>query len=324
MRIAKKIMQLLAGASLLVALPETVSAQEYTIYNQYHFHYYLLNPALAGAAECTHLMATHKQQWNGMGGAPYTSTLSFQTRTRSRVGVGAYVYNDRNGYSYQQGAQVSVAYHIPLSRGNRYTRSKTLDRQLSFAVSAKFYRYSLDGEVRDAVLAEEGHSIKKAGYYPNANFGVFYQDYHYFLGLSMTNLVPVEIDMFGRDEPKRPFSAFIQAGGTIDLGRSSRLEPSAVFKMDAESRKQLDVGVRFLSTPEQSDISWWVGVIYKHNLDDGGGQSLVLLPNATVVFGKWRVGYAFNLDLNRLAGQNYGTHEIMLGYSFCHTKAFCR
>ena len=104
--------------------------QEYTITNQYHFHYYLLNPALAGAAECTHFMLTHKQQWVGMKEAPYTTALSFQTRTKSRIGVGAYLYNDRNGWSYQQGGQATIAYHIPLSRGNRYTKSPTLDRQL--------------------------------------------------------------------------------------------------------------------------------------------------------------------------------------------------
>ncbi|MBE6313280.1 MAG: type IX secretion system membrane protein PorP/SprF, partial [Bacteroidales bacterium] len=47
-------------------------------------------------------------------------------------------------------------------------------------------------------------------------------------------------------------------------------------------------------------------------------------PNATVRIGKFRVGYAFNLDLNKLVSHNYGTHELMLGYSFCHTSKFCR
>ena len=273
--------------------------QEYTITNQYHFHYYLLNPALAGAAECTHFMLTHKQQWVGMKEAPYTTALSFQTRTKSRVGVGAYLYN-------------------------RYTKSPTLDRQLSFAASMNFYRYSLSDKVIEQ-SREDGDAInEKSGFYPNANFGVFYQDYKFFTGLTLANLIPVEISMFGEDEPKRPFSFFWQVGYAFGIGRNTSFEPSAVFKMDADSRKQIDVNVRFIQHREDQDLSWWIGCAYKHNLDDGGGQSLVLLPNATVRIGKFRVGYAFNLDLNKLVSHNYGTHELMLGYSFCHTSKFCR
>jgi len=302
----------------------SVNAQEYTIYNQYHFHYYLLNPALAGAAECTHFMLTHKQQWTGMKEAPYTTTLSFQTRTKSRVGVGAYLYNDRNGYSYQQGGQVSLAYHIPLSKGNRYTKSPTLDRQLSFAVSMKFYRYSIDDKVIEQSKKDGDAINEKHGFYPNANFGIFYQDYKFFTGLTLTNMIPVEISMFGEKEPKRPFSFFYQIGYAFGCGRNTSFEPSAVFKMDADSRKQIDINVRFIQHRDDQDLSWWIGCAYKHNLDEGSGQSLVLLPNATVRIGKFRVGYAFNLDLNKLVSHNYGTHEIMLGYSFCHTSKFCR
>jgi type IX secretion system PorP/SprF family membrane protein len=298
--------------------------QEYTITNQYHFHYYLLNPALAGAAECTHFMLTHKQQWVGMKEAPYTTALSFQTRTKSRIGVGAYLYNDRNGWSYQQGGQATIAYHIPLSKGNRYTKSPTLDRQLSFAASMNFYRYSLSDKVIDQSKMDGDAINEKNGFYPNANFGVFYQDYKFFTGLTLTNLIPVEISMFGEDEPKRPFSFFWQVGYAFGCGRNTSFEPSLVFKMDADSRKQIDVNVRFIQHREDQDLSWWAGVGYKHNLDDGGGQSLVLLPNATVRIGKFRVGYAFNLDLNKLLSHNYGTHELMLGYSFCHTSKFCR
>jgi hypothetical protein len=161
--------------------------------------------------------------------------------------------------------------------------------------------------------------IQRTGAQPDPN-----QDYKFFTGLTLTNLIPVEISMFGEDEPKRPFSFFWQVGYAFGCGRNTSFEPSLVFKMDADSRKQIDVNVRFIQHREDQDLSWWAGVGYKHNLDDGGGQSLVLLPNATVRIGKFRVGYAFNLDLNKLVSHNYGTHELMLGYSFCHTSKFCR
>ena len=44
----------------------SLSAQEEIVYNQYHFNYYLANPALAGAEPCSHFMLTNKFQWVGM------------------------------------------------------------------------------------------------------------------------------------------------------------------------------------------------------------------------------------------------------------------
>ncbi|MDR1729413.1 MAG: type IX secretion system membrane protein PorP/SprF, partial [Prevotellaceae bacterium] len=35
-----------------------VKAQEEIVYDQYYFNYYLVNPAVAGAERCSHLMLT--------------------------------------------------------------------------------------------------------------------------------------------------------------------------------------------------------------------------------------------------------------------------
>lgn len=310
--------------TLLLGMTSISKAQEYIIYNQYHFHYYLMNPALAGAAECTHFMLTHKQQWIGLDEAPYTTILSFQTRLKGNLGIGAYLYNDRNGYSYQQGGELTLAYHIPLSRGNRYTKSPTLDRQLSFGVSAKFYRYQLDSKVVANANEYDNENIQRTdGIYPNANFGIFYQSYHFFTGLSVTNLIPVKIDMFSDDEPIRPFTAMYQIGYDFDAGRDLMLEPSGVFKMDQDARVQFDLGFRAIQHIEDKDMSWWAGVILKQNFDDGY-KPLVLLPNFTVRIGKFRVGYAVGIDLSKMVNHNYASHEIMIGYSLCRANKFCR
>jgi type IX secretion system PorP/SprF family membrane protein len=311
-------------SALAVFMAIGAMAQEFPIYNQYHFHYYLMNPALAGAVPCSHIMATHKQQWTGIKDAPQTQILSFQTRTQGNVGIGAYFFNDKNGYSYQQGGQISIAYHIPMSKGNRYTKSPTLDRQLSFAVSGKFYRYDLDEEVVNQAN-NEGENIQQTdGVYPNANFGVFFKSYQFFTGLSITNLIPIRIDMFGDSEPLRPLSFFYQLGYAIPTSRDAEIEPSLIFKMDADSRKQMDLNLRYIQHLDNQDMSWWVAAAFKQNLDVGIGQSLVLVPSVNARFGKLRIGYAFNLDLSKLVSYNYGSHEIMMGYSFCHTKEFCR
>jgi len=321
-KIKKIIISAIAVTGLCLSTVQ-VQAQEFQIYNQYHFHGYLMNPALAGAAECTHFMLTHKQQWVGIKDAPMTTILSFQTRTQKRLGIGAYLFADKNGYSYQQGGQFTLAYHIPMSTGNRYSRQTSLDRQLSFGVSGKVYRYDFAQEVLDAANQDGEHISNKTGFYPNVNFGVFYESYGFFTGLSATNLLPVRIDIFDDKEPLRPLTAFYQIGYAFETQREVRLEPSLVFHIDEHARKQLDLSFRVLQHLDNDDISWWAGVTVKQNFDKEY-KSLVMLPNFTIRLGKFRVGYAVNLDLNKLFSHNYGTHELMLGYSFCSTKQFCR
>ena len=320
MRLFKKI---IITAIAVAGFATTTQAQEFPIYNQYHFHGYLMNPALAGAAECTHFMLTHKQQWVGIKDAPMTSILSFQTRTEKRLGIGAYLFADKNGYSYQQGGQFSLAYHIPMSTGHRFSRHTTLDRQLSFGVSGKVYRYDFAQEIIDEANSKGEVINKKSGVFPNANFGAFYESYGFFTGLSATNLVPVKVDIFGENEPLRPLTGFFQIGYAFETQREVFLEPSAVFHMDVDNRKQLDLSFRVLQHLDNDDISWWAGVTMKQNFDDTY-KALVLLPNFTIRIGKFRIGYAVNLDLNKLFSHNYGTHELMLGYSLCSTKQFCR
>ena len=132
----------------LVCASSFMKAQDEIVYDQYHFNYYLVNPAVAGAERCSHLMLTGKFQWIGMEDAPMTQTLSFRTRILKNVGLGAYVYNDKNGSSYRQGGQATFAYHIPLSENRGYfMKERSIERQLSFGLSAVASRYAFSSKL---------------------------------------------------------------------------------------------------------------------------------------------------------------------------------
>ena len=124
-----------------------LAAQEELIYSQYHFNYYLVNPALAGAEPCSHLMVSNKMQWVGMKDFPMTQLLSFKTRVWENVGIGAYIFHDRNGYTSKAGGQITLAYHIPLSRGRRFSKKVSYDRQLSFGASFKFSYFYINDQL---------------------------------------------------------------------------------------------------------------------------------------------------------------------------------
>jgi len=315
---------------LFVAFSVTrVTAQEEIVYDQYYFNYYLVNPAIAGAERCSHLMLTGKFQWVGLEDAPMTQTVSFRTRILNNVGIGAYLYNDRNGYSYRQGGQATFAYHIPLSEYSGYSmQERSVERQLSFGLSAKVHHLNFsdvlynNGDPSDPIIYNDG---RDKGFYFNANFGVYFLWDNFFLGASGTNLIPSKMVELGKDEPIPPLTTFFFTGYDIYLSENTALEPAVMFKMNEHGNKQLDLNLKFMQTlPDSDDFAYWLQASYRQGLDNNNMQPLTFAPMGGFRYKGFHLGYAYTLGLTSLNRYNSGTHEIMLGYTWCVTKQFCR
>ncbi|MDR1679963.1 MAG: type IX secretion system membrane protein PorP/SprF [Prevotellaceae bacterium] len=317
-------------------------AQEYPVYNQYYFNYYLVNPALAGANECSYFMLTHAQNWIGIEDAPYTTSLSFQTRLKNNFGIGAYFYNDKNGFSTQQGGQVTAAYHIDMTPGKRSTRSIRRDRQLSFAVSLKLFNYGFDDEIGDI--------YHNSGWYDpamedlgaattiNANFGAYFTSYGFFTGLSLTNLTKTKMASYDENsEPDLPITGNFIIGNEFQVTQSETLEPSLMYMFDANGSMAMDLNLRYAREASKDDFSWWAQLTLRQSINKGsyidkltladnkgGYQVLTLKPMVGFQIDKFHIAYCFGANLNRMVRYSAGTHELMIGYTLCHTSKFCR
>ena len=294
-------------------------AQEKVIYDQYHFNYYLINPAVAGANQCSHFMLTTKNNWVGFDG-PTTQALSFRTRLNVKpIGIGGYIFNDKTPNFSNVGAQLSFAYHIPMSDGARYLKDVKLDRQLSFGISAKVHQAAYDSH-----NTSDPADVSFSELVPNANVGVYYVDYGFFAGLSATNIIPFEAVNYGQQEPPAPMTMFFFTGYGFKVNDDAKVEPSVNFNADAESHKQLELNLKYTTSNPVSNMGFWTQLSYRHNLDEGSGQPLSLIPIVGIRMNKFQIAYAFNLSLSDVIKYNYGTHEVMLAYSFCIPKEFCR
>ncbi len=314
----KHVILLIMGAFACLGL----RAQQQPIYDQYHFNYYLLNPAVAGADKCSHLMATGKQSWLGEDG-PSTYLLSFRTRLNTKnIGLGGYLYNDHTPQFNYIGGQFTFAYHIPLSNGYKYSKAVALDRQLSFGVSVRF-KY-INFEAVDGVDDEANVSDSELA--PDINLGVYYVDYGFFAGASATNLIEFQPEMFGEKEKGQQeyLTAFLFAGYDFDLSDGMTIEPSANFNFDLKDHRQGEVNLKFMHNNEISNFGWWAQLSYRHVFDKDNVQPLSLIPIIGCRFNKLQLAYAFNVTLNKLYGHTYGTHELMLAYTFCVPHRFCR
>ena len=143
---------------------------------------------------------TAREQWIGFSEAPGTYALSFQTRilkksyiSRSssvklrrksgvrsgKVGVGGYLFIDRNGAVERIGLKGTYAYHINFPQS-----------QLSFGLSMVAYQFRIDDEL--IRLENPGDDLwlgaNKSVLIPDADAGVYYSARNYWAGFSIDQL----------------------------------------------------------------------------------------------------------------------------------------
>ena len=81
--------------SAVLGCSGTLAAQQLPLYSHLFFAQAMVNPAKSGAAGFSELVTMHRQQWQGMEGAPETSALLFNGATnKERVGYSVYAFTD--------------------------------------------------------------------------------------------------------------------------------------------------------------------------------------------------------------------------------------
>ncbi|MDG1758619.1 MAG: PorP/SprF family type IX secretion system membrane protein, partial [Schleiferiaceae bacterium] len=105
--------------SLLISaclLSFTTLGQQLPIYSSFFFAPQISNPARSGASGFSEMVTMHRQQWQGMEGAPETSALLFNgALNKERVGYSVYAFNDVTDIVHRAGIYGNYAYHVQLA-----------------------------------------------------------------------------------------------------------------------------------------------------------------------------------------------------------------
>ena len=231
----------------LLAVMTEARGQQYPMYSQYIMNGFLINPSYAGSDGFTTFGITAREQWTGIPNAPSTYAAAFQTRilrdsyiTKStnvrkkidrptkggRVGVGGYLFADRNGIMSRTGVQMTYAYHIPIAE----------EQQLSFGLALTAYQYFVDingALMPDDVNDEFLNNYDQVVYIPDANFGVSYITRKYYAGFAMTNLFrgSLMIGNGGVNDNSELGHYFLTGGARFYFGDNNwMVEPSMMLK----------------------------------------------------------------------------------------------
>jgi type IX secretion system PorP/SprF family membrane protein len=300
----------------IFGIAEFVEAQQVPLYSQYTMNGFLLNPAVAGSEGYTAINLTAREQWLGLKNAPKTHAISGQTRilknsyiskkssirkhtplgSRSgKVGLGAYVFNDKNGPIDRTGIQLSYAYHIRMQKS-----------QLSFGISAVAYQFSVDeSKIKFEYEDEFWQQAKKSIFIPDANIGVYYSNPSFFAGLSMSQLFQSALKLGEKGYAEYKMKRYFHLIGGYDIVVNDyfSIEPSILVKSTGSFKAQADFNTKFLFNDE-----YWAGFSYRT------GGALIFMGGVRV--DKFFFGYAFDYTLSSIMKHSYGSHEFMVAVRF--------
>jgi type IX secretion system PorP/SprF family membrane protein len=305
--------------AFLVFVVQFSEAQQVPLYSQYMMNGFLLNPAVAGSEGYTAINLTAREQWLGLKDAPKTHALSAQTRllknsyisktasvhkrpslgSRSgKVGLGAYIFNDKNGPIDRTGLQLSYAYHIRMKRS-----------QLSFGISGVAYQFSVDeSKIRFEYEDDFWQNAKKSIFIPDANIGIYYSDPKMYAGLSMSQLFQSawKLGEKGYAEYKMKRYYHLICGYDININDNFSIEPSFLMKTTGDFVWQADFNTKFVFNDD-----YWAGISYRT------GGALIFMGGVRV--DKLFFGYAFDYTLSSIMKHSYGSHEFMVALKFGDT-----
>ena len=295
------------------------SQEGVAVYSDYlSDNYYLLHPSMAGAANCAKLRVTARQQWFGQKDAPAMQTVSLNGSLSERSGVGAIVYNDKNGYHSQKGFKLTYAHHIMFSRDN-------IDlNQLSFGLSVGLVQSTLDetdflrsGDFDPFI---DGTIVQKDSYF-NVDVGMSYNYLDFYAHLTLKNAIETRREIYSEYENDNIRKIIVNAGYTFGDEEGLLWEPSFMFQLVNQTKeKAFDLNLKLYKAFDFGQV--WGGLSYRRSLDgaeyvENNSVQTQKLQFITPIIGVNYKNYMFSYTYSAVTGaikfDNGGYHQITLG-----------
>ncbi len=312
-------MRRLAFIILLLLVSKLTFGQQLPLYSQYLYNKYLINPAVAGSDGYTSVSLTAREQWVGYSGAPRTFSFSWQTRvlkksfilkqtkvkrevfrpkSDGKVGLGAYVFSDRNGLVQRTGFQIAYAYHMWLQRST----------QLSFGLGFTGYYYKIDEKQINFEDPNEpwlNDNLRRGVFVPDLTFGAYILNPKFTFGFSADQLSEAAAKFGGPAYKDLTVDRQYYLFGSYDisLANNTIIQPSFLLKMSEQLKPQLDIGATYIFNQ-----AFWAGLAYR--------TSGALIANIGLKYQNIFFGYAFDYTLQEIQTITYGTHEITVALKF--------
>lgn len=283
---------------IFISVSITSYSQQDSQFTQYMYNTININPAYAGSRGVLSIFGLHRNQWVGLDGAPVTNTFSLNTPfSRSRIGLGVSILNDRIGPSEENTISVDVSYSVPVSETFK----------LSFGVKGTANLLNIDFNKLNQydpgdVLAQRNIDNK---FSPNIGAGIYLHSNRSYIGFSVPNFL--ETEHFDKENSIASIASermhyHLIGGHVFDLSESIKFKPAFLGKLVEGAPLQVDISANFLFNEK-----FTLGAAYRWSAAMSGMVGFQISES-------WMIGYAYDMETTKLAHYNSGSHEIFLRY----------
>ncbi|HYG52670.1 MAG TPA: type IX secretion system membrane protein PorP/SprF [Flavobacteriales bacterium] len=290
-------MKKLIYISLVLVSFHGVKAQQVAIYSQYMFNPFMINPAYAGSRDALSGVLLFRQQWVGIDGAPATQTFSVHSGIgQTKLAAGINVVNDVVGPTRNSGALLTCAYHLPLGNG-----------KLSFGLRGGVFNSRLDNTKLNYNNPTDKFNTQNtiSTLVPTFDAGLYYYTRKFYVGFSGTHLTQSK---FNFENYPTGTNLFLKRHFMLASGYAAEITPKVVFKPSVLVKYvegaplNVDLNASFLFNKV-----FWLGASFR------SGNGITFISEFYVT--DWaRIGYSYDLVMNRLKKFTLGTHEIVAGF----------
>ena len=286
----------------ILGLISNVRAQQMPQTNLYNENIFNINPAYAGYnPTCLEAYVGHITQWVGVDGAPSTNYLDIHKGFGKHLGLGAGFISDNTTMINRFSGNVSASYRIGLGE----------NQNVRIGVSLGVYRVGVNTE--QAIVQDPSDDViqgSRSGMTFNNEVGIIYNYKKFLIGVSVPQAFETSASYEtgateGEFGIERHFTAFSKYEWS--LSEKIDLEPSALMKK-VGAVNQFDLNL-------MGTYNKIISLGFGYRTDVGMLARLRLKFKEVFV-----LGYAYEFAGSNISSYSSGSHEIMLGLTFCKEK----
>ena len=290
----------------LASLSMSVQAQQIPLYSHLFFAPAMVNPARSGAKGFGELVTIHRQQWQGMEGAPETSALLFNgANNKERIGYSVYAFTDATDIVRRSGIYGHYAYHAQLAENS----------VLSFGIGAGYVNNTFD--MASIRVKNEGDPFlfpANSNGTLDINLGLNLKVENFQLGLSVPQVLAPAITYSNNYTGPVAFNLIrhyvVQTQYDLPIQKDRMtLSPLVVVRAANFVTPQVDAGMMFNVTEYG-----YVGALFRSNFGASAQIGVHLTPLLTL-------GYAHDFSTNDYATSLGMSNEFILTYRFGDNKS---
>ncbi len=271
------------------------AGQQQSLYSQYLFNLYIINPAYAGHSDALSTNVGYRAQWIGIEGAPVTQHLTLSSPlTMPNMAAGFVFQNDEIGARKAPSASFTYVYVVRVGNHDK-VRFGLQGGIMNYQVNFSELEYA---EPNDPVAL----SIDGNRWIGTFDFGVMYTAPRSYIGISAYSLNEASVNFTSNSDARLSNAFNFIAGKIFTVSDFLSVKGSTLVRFTEGAPVQFDLNLGMLLVNKV-----WITNSYRY--DFGIITSLHCYISERIHF-----GYSFDWAMNNLADYQNGTHEIFLGF----------